>query len=80
MIQTNNTYLGNAINDLNESRNRFRDTFEQAAVGIAHHTKARNWIRINQRTCDLLGYYSCQRFDDVKATRNLVLLIEYYSS
>jgi len=56
LVQSNNTYLGNVINELNESRNRFRDTFEQAAVGIAHHTKRKNWIRINQKFCDFLGY------------------------
>lgn len=95
LVQSNNTYLGNAINDLNESRNRFRDTFEQAAVGIAHHTRGRNWLRINNRTCDLLGYSREELLtknfedilhpDDVKTTRNLdqKLLnkkIEYYRS
>jgi len=95
LVQSNNTYLGNAINDLNESRNRFRDTFEQAAVGIAHHTRGRNWLRINNRTCELLGYSQEELLtknfeeilhpEDVKITRDLdqKLLsknIEYYRS
>ncbi len=34
----------------------FRDTFEQAAVGIVHTAPDGHMIRFNQRTCELLGY------------------------
>ena len=44
---------------LRESEERFRATFEQAAVGMAlrgmdpHNPR---WIRVNQKLCDILGY------------------------
>jgi diguanylate cyclase len=34
----------------------FKDTFEQAAVGIVHMSVSGHLLRINQRMCDLLGY------------------------
>jgi PAS domain S-box-containing protein len=39
-----------------ESEERFRATFEQAAVGIGHTTTDGRWLRINQRLCDIVGY------------------------
>jgi PAS domain S-box-containing protein len=39
-----------------ESELLFRNTFEQAAVGIAHTTPEGRFIRINQRFCDIVGY------------------------
>ncbi|MHA2008489.1 MAG: PAS domain S-box protein [Promethearchaeota archaeon] len=41
---------------LKESEERFRETFEQAAVGIAHVTPDGSFLRINQRFCDIIGY------------------------
>ena len=41
---------------LRESEERFRATFEQAAVGIAHVAPDGRWTRVNQRLCELLGY------------------------
>ena len=41
---------------LRESEERFRATFEQAAVGIAHVAPNGQFLRINQRFCDMLGY------------------------
>ena len=41
---------------LKESEERFRATFEQAAVGIAHVGTGGRWLRVNQRLCDMLGY------------------------
>jgi PAS domain S-box-containing protein len=38
------------------SEERFRATFEQAAVGIAHVSPEGNWIGVNQRLCDITGY------------------------
>ncbi|MGE5611710.1 MAG: PAS domain S-box protein [Bacillota bacterium] len=34
----------------------FRDTFEQAAVGIAHVDIDGRWLRVNRKLCNLLGY------------------------
>jgi len=41
---------------LKESEARFRNTFEQAAVGICHLSLAGGVIRINPRFCSILGY------------------------
>lgn len=39
-----------------EEEERFRATFEQAAVGMAHVSPAGRLIRVNQRLCELFGY------------------------
>jgi PAS domain S-box-containing protein len=39
-----------------ESEERFRATFEQAAVGIAHVGLEGRWLRVNQKLCDIVGY------------------------
>ena len=41
---------------LSESEKRFRATFEQAAVGIAHVGPDGHWLRMNQKLCDIVGY------------------------
>ena len=42
--------------DIRENEERFRSTFEQAAVGIAHVALDGTWLRMNQRYCDIVGY------------------------
>ncbi|HEX7672416.1 MAG TPA: PAS domain S-box protein [Polyangiaceae bacterium] len=42
--------------DLHESEERFRATFEQAAVGIAHVGIDGRFLRVNRRLCEKLGY------------------------
>jgi PAS domain S-box-containing protein len=42
--------------DLSESEKRFRETFEQAAVGIAHVGIDGQWLQVNQKLCDIVGY------------------------
>ena len=41
---------------LRESEERFRATFEQAAVGLAHVTPEGGWLRVNHRLTEILGY------------------------
>jgi len=41
---------------LHESEERFRATFEQAAVGISHVGTDGRFLRVNQRLCEMLGY------------------------
>lgn len=41
---------------LRESEARFRSTFNQAAVGIAHVSLEGRWQNVNDRLCDILGY------------------------
>jgi PAS domain S-box-containing protein len=42
--------------EVRESEQRFRSTFEQAAVGIAHLSPDGGWIRVNDRLCEIVGY------------------------
>ncbi len=44
------------LRELQENEERFRATFEQAAVGIAHVAPDGRWIRVNQKLCDIVGY------------------------
>jgi two-component system, sensor histidine kinase and response regulator len=41
---------------LRQSEERFRGTFENAAVGIANVDFEGHWLSANQRLCDILGY------------------------
>lgn len=41
---------------LRDSEERFRLTFEQAAVGMAHVALDGTWLRVNQRLCEMVGY------------------------
>ncbi|HEY9637096.1 MAG TPA: PAS domain S-box protein [Coleofasciculaceae cyanobacterium] len=42
--------------ELFESEQRFRATFNQAAVGIAHVDINGRWLRVNHKLCDIVGY------------------------
>ena len=41
---------------LRESEARFRSTFENAAVGMAHVGTDGSWLRVNDRLCAIVGY------------------------
>ena len=55
-VLTDITFRKRAEEQLKESEERFRTTFEQAAVGICHLALGGTLIRINRRFCDILGY------------------------
>ena len=38
------------------SEKKFRNTFEQAAVGIAHVAPDGTWLKVNQKLCQIVGY------------------------
>jgi PAS domain S-box-containing protein len=63
------------VAELTESENRFRATFEQAAVGIAHVGLDGRWLRINQKLCDFLGFTReemlSQQFQDLTHPEDL---------
>ena len=44
------------ITDRKDAEERFRATFEQAAVGIAHTDPDGRFLQVNQKLCDMLGY------------------------
>jgi len=52
-----------------ESEARFRATFEQAAVGMAHVALEGRFLRVNQKFCDMVGYSEAEmlgrKFQDV---------------
>ena len=41
---------------LRASEERFRATFENAAVGIAHVAVDGRWLRVNDKLCEIVGY------------------------
>jgi PAS domain S-box-containing protein len=56
-------------NDLPRGEARFRHTFEQAAVGMAHVAPDGRWLRFNGKFCDIVGYSEAElrhlRFQDI---------------
>ncbi|HKR63473.1 MAG TPA: PAS domain S-box protein [Thermoanaerobaculia bacterium] len=44
------------ITEREDSERRFRDTFENASVGIAHVDFEGRWLRVNQQFAQMLGY------------------------
>ena len=42
--------------ELRESEARYRATFEQAAIGIAHVALDGRWLAVNDRLCTITGY------------------------
>jgi two-component system cell cycle sensor histidine kinase/response regulator CckA len=59
--------VGSRAADLVESERLYRSTFDAAPVGIVHEGLGGEWLRVNQRLCDLLGY-TCEQLqrDDVQ--------------
>lgn len=66
---------------LRESEQRFRATFEQAAVGIAHVGLDGRWLRVNQRLCEILGYIDTElqqrTFQDITYPADLNLDLDH---
>jgi diguanylate cyclase (GGDEF)-like protein/PAS domain S-box-containing protein len=58
-----------AENALRQSEERFRATFEQAAVGVAHTTTEGRFLQVNGKLCEMLGYSSTELL--TMATRDL---------
>lgn len=44
------------IRSLQQSEERFRAIFDQAAVGIAQLETNGRWLRVNQKLCEIVGY------------------------
>jgi PAS domain S-box-containing protein len=44
------------ITELRDSEERFRGTFENAAVGIAHTSPTGRFLRVNEKVCAIVGY------------------------
>ena len=54
---------------LKKSETMFSNTFEQAAVGIAHVARDGRWLRVNQKICEIVGYSKAEllqkTFEDI---------------
>ena len=61
---------------LRDSEARFRGTFENAGVGIAHTSLDGRFLRVNQRFCDILGY---TREEVLTMTRRDITHVEDWS-
>ncbi len=55
-IASNITENKQAQAKLLKSETKFRNTFEQAAVGMAHVSPDGRWLRVNQKLCQIVGY------------------------
>ncbi len=68
---------------LKESEQRFRATFNQAAVGIAHVGINGQWLMVNQKLCEIVGYTEEEllqlTFQDITYSEDLDTDLEYIS-
>ncbi|MFN6583285.1 MAG: histidine kinase dimerization/phosphoacceptor domain -containing protein [Aulosira sp. ZfuVER01] len=66
---------------MRESEQRFRATFDQAAVGIAHVGIDGRWLLVNQRLCDIVGYTSqeleLRTFQDITYPGDMEASLKY---
>jgi two-component system, cell cycle sensor histidine kinase and response regulator CckA len=66
---------------LEQSEQRFRATFEQAAVGVAHVALDGQWLDVNQRLCDIVGYTRSEllvrTFQDITYAPDLGIDLEF---
>src|SRR5438552_3873767 len=69
---------------LRESEERFRGTFENAAVGIGHADAAGRWLRVNQKFCAIVGYPRSEllgkTFRDLTHPDDLAVGVESFSA
>ncbi|MEX0944804.1 MAG: PAS domain S-box protein [Balneolaceae bacterium] len=66
ILKSNKSFI-NLFNRHISAMKKFEATFEQAAVGIIHHDKQYNWLRLNKRVCELLQYSKSEFFKiDIK--------------
>jgi PAS domain S-box-containing protein len=67
--------------ELSESESRFRATFEQAAVGIAHVSTEGKFLWVNRKYCDIVGYSDGEMleltFQDITHSDDLDTDLEY---
>lgn len=56
--------------ELRQSEERFRATFNSAAVGIAHVSLDGKWLLVNQKLCNILGYTQAELLE--KTARDII--------
>lgn len=69
---------------LRESEQRFRDTFENAAVGMAHVDMDGRFLRVNETLCQIVGYTRgellCTTFQELTYLDDLAADLEQFTS
>ena len=55
-LSTTSRELAERTSQLRESEERFRGTFDNTAVGVAHVGLDGRFLEVNRRLCDILGY------------------------
>jgi len=69
---------------LRESEEQFRITFEQAAIGICHWGLNGQFIKVNQRFCDIVGYSEAEllklSFEDITHPDDVMLDLTQFRS
>lgn len=55
-VQNDATDIVQARRTLEASELEYRSTFENAAIGIAHIGLNGEWLRVNQKLCEIVGY------------------------
>jgi PAS domain S-box-containing protein len=81
---TDITDLRQAEDALRESEERFRGTFENAAVGIALVDLNGRFVRVNQKYCDITGYSDAEllqkTFQDITPPDDLTISVQRFTA
>ena len=74
--------LQSTISYLEKNEKKFRALFDQAAVGIARVAIDGNWLDVNQKLCEIVGYPRNQlltkNFQDITYKKDLILDLELH--
>lgn len=72
------------LQETKERKEQFEATFEQAAVGLAHVSLTGEWLRVNDRLCEITGYSREElfggRFQDITHPDDLASDLEQYQA
>jgi PAS domain S-box-containing protein len=79
-LQERSLMLEDTVAALEDSEERYRTTFELAAVGIAHVSQKGRFIGLNRRFCEIVGYpheeIAVLTFQEITHTEDLDLDLE----
>ncbi len=59
-LQNNEHHLQLLQDKLRQKQKKFKETFDNAAIGLAHLSLDGQWTRVNQALCDIVGYTETQ--------------------